>query len=202
VKIVSYVRETFLEFENHISLVLFCYGCNMKCSYCYNYDYVTDKSRIIDKPVETIIDENITPLTDSVVFLGGEVTIYGEELLTVSDYVKSKHRLLTKVFSNGTNPKLLLEGLHRGCFDFVSVDFKCYFPSDIITYNDSWINYLWGMDFFLNQCVENNYVDRIEVRMTVVPEIEKDVTIIKKICDKRRIKFVIQDDVKSMCDKM
>ena len=70
-KIVSYVRETFLEFENHISLVLFCYGCNMKCNYCYNYDYITDKTRIIDKPVETIIDENITPLTDSVVFLGG-----------------------------------------------------------------------------------------------------------------------------------
>lgn len=201
-KIVSYIVESFLEYEDKISLVLFSYGCNMKCSYCYNYNFITDYKHIIKEPVETIIDNNITPLTDAIVFLGGEPTIYGDSLLQTAQYVKTKHNLATKLFTNGTNADVVIEGVRTNLFDLVSMDFKSYFPNDEITYGDSWSNYIISVEKILKMFHTYGITNRLEVRMTVVPALERELVIVKEICNNMRIKFIKQTDVKPSYDSL
>lgn len=197
-KIVSFIRESFMEYEDYVSLVLFSYGCNMRCSYCYNYDHIMDSDAIIDSDVNSIIDENVTPLTDALVFLGGEPTIYGARILEASTYAKLKHDLSVKVFSNGTRHLLLLDGLLSGLFDSVSVDFKAIEETPIIQYNRaSWSSYVSGVTSFLDTVNRNGMNDRVEVRNTSVSGMERDVYSIKDICDNYGIRFIQQRDVRS-----
>lgn len=195
-KIVSVIQESFLEYEDYIALVLFCYGCNMRCSYCYNYDHITDKSKIIDKSVYSIIGDNMTSLTDGLVFLGGEPTIYGFDLFKISDHVKITYGLAVKVFSNGSNPDLLFQGLSRGLFDFVSIDFKSYFPNPSIKYSGDWNTYINGVTRLLRLVSDNQYQDRFEVRMTVVDTLENEISIVKDLCNQNRVNFILQTDVR------
>jgi pyruvate formate lyase activating enzyme len=196
-KIVNYIKESFQEYEDHLSIVLFCYGCNMKCSYCYNYSYITDSANIIDESVETIIDSNITPITDGLVFLGGEPTIYGNSLLKVAKYVKETYNFDIKLFTNGTNPELVIKGVELGYFDLVSIDFKCYFPSSDILYSGkNWNKYLWGLETLFATFYAKGITDKLEIRMTVIPSIQQDVVIIKNLCYDKGIKFIQQTDFK------
>ncbi len=196
-RVSSYIRESFLEYGDYIALVLFSHGCNMKCDYCYNYSQITDVNSILKQDVYSIIDSNITDLTDALVFLGGEPTIYGRELFKISKYAKQKYNLMVKIFSNATNPNLLLEGLTRGHFDKVSVDFKAYFPTHHIKYDRNWLAYVDGMICFLKQVNAMCLLDRVEVRMTVVDDLTKDFDIIKKICSNMGVSFLRQEDVKA-----
>ena len=112
-KIVNVIQESFLEYEDFISLVLFCYGCNMRCSYCYNYSHITDRTKIMKGSITSIIDRNMTSMTVSLVFLGGEPTIYGNQLFKISKHVKSTYGLSVKLFTNGTNPQLVIDESDR-----------------------------------------------------------------------------------------
>jgi pyruvate formate lyase activating enzyme len=201
-KIVNVIKESFLEYKDFISLVLFCFGCNMKCSYCYNYNYVTNTDNVIIVPIEKIIKDNITPITDSVIFLGGEPTIYGDKLLETARYSKEKHNLSVKIFSNGSNPPLLIDGAKQGLFDSVSVDFKCYTKNDDITYNGNWNDYISGINLIFDAFEKYNMIDKLEIRTTVIPSIEKDVPKIKEICASRGVKFIYQDDVKKSYEEI
>lgn len=195
-RLISFIKESFLEYEDFVSLVLFSYGCNMKCSYCYNYSQITDKNSIINESVYSVIDNNTTELTDALVLLGGEPTIYGYELFNVSSYAKRKHHLSVKVFSNGTKPDLLLEGLREGYFDFVSVDFKAYFPTEAITFLGSWENYVAGLEKIIHLARKENLLNKFEVRMTVIPELMDSYHVIERICNKHNVLFHKQIDVR------
>ncbi len=41
-KVISVIPESFQEYEDHISVIMFFAGCNFRCSYCYNYDIISD----------------------------------------------------------------------------------------------------------------------------------------------------------------
>ena len=74
-QIVNFIKDSTIECSPfNWGLTLFSYGCNFKCKMCrgYNYEKVTDKANIIGE-ARAIIEENITPLHDCVVFLGGEI---------------------------------------------------------------------------------------------------------------------------------
>jgi pyruvate formate lyase activating enzyme len=197
-KIVSFIQESFMEYEDYISLVLFSYGCNMKCSYCYNYDFVSNLNNIIDKPVEQIIDENVTSLTDGLVFLGGEPTIYGDLLLSVAEYAKNKYNLSIKLFTNGTRLDVVQKGLEQNLFDLISVDFKSYFSSNDILFDEDWDEYIYGLTDFLCEVDKS----KIEVRTTVIPSLERECTLIQKFCERYNIKFIRQEDAKSSYQKL
>jgi len=88
----------------------------------YNYEKITDTSNIIGGAME-IIKENITPIHDCVVFLGGEPTIWGSELKEALKYCHSLG-LKTKIFSNGYDSKTIEEINNEGLCDAWSIDFK------------------------------------------------------------------------------
>jgi len=121
-RIVSSVQNSFQEYEDHISLVLFCFGCNLDCCGCYNHDTIINPDNI-QGTVKDIIDERLTPLDDAIVFLGGEPTVWAEDLPGDASYAKSKHKLL-KLFTNGTHPEVVKELNRLRLVDSYSIDLK------------------------------------------------------------------------------
>jgi pyruvate formate lyase activating enzyme len=120
--IVSIIPDSFQEYENEWSLVVFSANCNMKCPECYNYLDVTTKNPIgsaID-----IIKANIRPCHTAVTFLGGEPTIWKEGLITTASSVKSMG-LKVKVFTNGLLPFVIHDMNKLNLLDACSVDLKC-----------------------------------------------------------------------------
>ncbi len=124
-KIVSYITDSTIECAPFTwGMTLFSYGCNLHCKMCegYNYEIVTNKDNITDDAI-SVIDKNITPLHDCVVFLGGEPTIWGEELIEALKFCKSKG-LHTKIFTNGMRPDIVSKINEAKLCDVWSVDFK------------------------------------------------------------------------------
>jgi len=121
-RIISCIQNSFQEYEDHISLVLFCFGCNLHCCGCYNYDTIINPDNI-KGTAKDFMDEKLTPLDEAVVFLGGEPTIWEEELPGDAAYAKSKHKKV-KIYTNGTNPKVVKTLSRLGLVDAYSVDLK------------------------------------------------------------------------------
>ena len=124
-QIVNFIKDSTVECSPfNWGLTLFSYGCNFKCKMCegYNYEKVTNKANIIGT-ARTIIEENVTPLHDCVVFLGGEPTIWGAELIGCLRVCHAKG-LKTKIFSNGYNCEFIEEINNQGLCDAWSIDFK------------------------------------------------------------------------------
>lgn len=124
-KIVNYINDSTSECAPFSwGLTLFCFGCNLSCEMCkgYNYEKVTNRDNIIGSAID-IIEQNITPLHDCVVFIGGEPTIWGESLKEALRYCH-EHNLKTKIFSNGVNTELICEINKEGLCDAWSIDFK------------------------------------------------------------------------------
>lgn len=124
-QIVNFIKDSTVECSPfNWGLTLFSFGCNFHCKMCegYNYETVTNKDNIIGE-AKDIIFKNITPIHDCVVFIGGEPTIWGEELKEALRFCHTGG-LKTKIFSNGFNKELIEEINNEGLCDAWSVDFK------------------------------------------------------------------------------
>ena len=122
----SVIRDSFQEYKDEISLVLFSPGCNYSCPTCSNKLLLDRKE--LNNPSNQSIEEAlayVTPLTTSLVFLGGEPTIYEEGLVSASQYVKEKYPYLkTKVFTNGYSSKTIRKMAELKTLDALSIDLK------------------------------------------------------------------------------
>ena len=124
-KIVSYINDSTIECAPFTwGLTLFSFGCNLHCKMCegYNYEIVTNKDNITNDAI-SVIKNNITPLHDCVVFLGGEPTIWGDNLIKALKFCKDKG-LHTKIFTNGMLPDVVNEINEMKLCDAWSVDYK------------------------------------------------------------------------------
>ncbi len=120
-EIVSYIKDSFQEYEGQHSLVLFSKGCNFRCSYCYNYEEVTKPEKVEDA-IE-IMQKELNPLHDAVVFLGGEPTIWGNDLISAITFARLLG-LKTKLYTNGSHPEVIRELIKREVLDAISIDLK------------------------------------------------------------------------------
>lgn len=123
--IVNIVKDSFIEsapFNWGISL--FSFGCNLQCSFCkgYNYETVTNRNNIIGDAL-TILKNEVKPCHDCVIFIGGEPTIWGDDLLAALTWCQSRGKK-TKIFSNGYNYKLVQRINSLGLCDAWSIDYK------------------------------------------------------------------------------
>jgi pyruvate-formate lyase-activating enzyme len=191
-KIVNLITETYQEYEDHLSIVLFCFGCNLSCSWCYSYNYVTDPDNILPQTAEQLIDEHYHPLIDGLVFLGGEPTIYGAgELKRIALYAKEKYKLDIKLFTNGMNPEVVLAGLREGWLDAVSIDYKCVTDCSFLgtpprPYHTTLTELLSSL---------KGYEDKVEVRTTLHEGLsEEDVESIVKFCERLGLTHIAQKE--------
>jgi pyruvate formate lyase activating enzyme len=192
-KLTTLIPETFQEFEDQCSIVLYCFGCNLRCSFCYNYDFVTNPVNIMQESAEELIDKHVSPMIDGLVFLGGEPTLYPERLREISVYAKQKYGLAVKLFTNGTNPSIVFEGLQSGWLDKVSIDYK--------TSRDTSI-YLNSRDphdsvrLLLDRVSLKGLQNKVEVRTTVFGGMsDDDLGGIKDYCNLNGLTHIVQQEV-------
>ena len=121
----AYKRECFQEFEDEVSLVLWCMGCNMDCSWCSVKNYLSDTEKELKEDYIELIKSK-TPLETAVVFLGGEPTLREEGLAQGCQEAKLLG-MKTKVFTNGNSirsAELLRELGIAKLLDSVALDYK------------------------------------------------------------------------------
>lgn len=161
--IVDIIKDSFQEYKDNISLVLFSYGCNFHCHGCYNYDQVTDEKNIKGDSKE-LINKFITPLHDAVVFLGGEPTIWKEDLIESAMHVK-KSGLKVKVFTNGFLPNIIDALNDFKLVDAYSVDFKTVCNvSEIVNVKMNDEKYLYKVNLSLKNIIGKKIP--LEIRTT------------------------------------
>lgn len=124
-KIVNIIRDSFIECAPFTwGISLFSFGCNLRCDFCkgYNYETVTNEKNIIGDVIE-ILESEVTPAHDCVIFIGGEPTIWGKDLMKALQWCKDNGKK-TKIFSNGYAYNTIKEINDLGLCDAWSIDYK------------------------------------------------------------------------------
>ena len=124
-KIVSVVRDSFIESAPFTwGISLFSFGCNLQCEFCkgYNYETVTNEKNVIGDVIE-VLKAEVTPAHDCVIFIGGEPTIWGDDLIEALAWCRD-HSKKTKIFSNGYNFNVIEKINNLHLCDAWSIDYK------------------------------------------------------------------------------
>lgn len=189
-QIISIIHDSFQEFENHCSLVLFSKGCNFACQKCYNLSSMEKEP--IGEAIE-IIDKYLTPFHDAVVFLGGEPTFWHKDLIETIRYVKNK-KLLVKIFTNGSNVETIKSLNKEKLVDAYSVDFKAIKNvKDVIGRNIEDIYYLMTVERTICNILDNNIP--IEIRTTKWNTVQDLPELIKYVKNRfPGVTHILQDD--------
>jgi len=158
-KIVELIRDSHQEFGDNHCMVLFSQGCNFKCHNCYNFDHVSSASPI--GSAKDLLDRNITPMHEGVVFLGGKPTIWGDKLVEAARHAKQMG-LKVKVFTNGSNPEVVAKLIENQVIDSFSVDAKCVKNC----------KFMLGIDM-----EEGDYLKRLRETIRIIKGVDVDVEI-------------------------
>lgn len=127
----GFQKLTLLDYPNKVACILFTQGCNYKCSYCQNSGLLKTckKSTIPLNEIFNYLDKRKNVL-DGIVISGGEPTIQ-KDLINFICEIK-KYKLLVKLDTNGSNPKVLKELIDKNLIDYVAMDIK----DDFVSYSD------------------------------------------------------------------
>ncbi len=133
-------KVSLLDYDEKISCVLFCNGCNFLCPYCHNYKLALGK-------IKTFIDFNEIlhylkqrkNVLDAVVISGGEPTLYKD----LKDVIKQIKELgyLVKLDTNGTNFEIVKELIEEKLIDYLAMDIKSDLDGYSLVAGVSNINY-------------------------------------------------------------
>jgi len=121
-------RFSTLDFPGLISCIVFIPGCNFRCKYCHNSEFVIPEE--IEKIKDSFIPEEIffnflkkrKNKLDGVVITGGEPTMQ-KDLKRFILKIK-KCGFLVKLDTNGTNPDLIKDLLDNKILDYIAMDVK------------------------------------------------------------------------------
>lgn len=122
---------TLIDFPGKTACVVFTPGCNFRCGFCHNAEYVLPEK--IAEIQDTFIPEEALfnflktrkGLIEGVVITGGEPTLQ-TDLIDFIRQIKQKN-LFVKLDTNGTNPKILEQLFQENLIDFVAMDLKTTF---------------------------------------------------------------------------
>ncbi|MGC9517791.1 MAG: anaerobic ribonucleoside-triphosphate reductase activating protein [Methanomicrobiales archaeon] len=123
-RIGNHITST-LEYPEHMSIVIFTSGCNLKCPYCHNPELIPmDGGKTV--PLENLY----SLIKDSSDFIDAVVITGGEPLLQTSDTKKllkmcRNFNLKTKLDTNGCYPGKLKKIIKL--VDYVALDVKAPF---------------------------------------------------------------------------
>lgn len=117
-------KITLVDYDKEISTTLFTGGCNFRCPFCHNFEFV-----LMNDDVEIFDTEEIFKYLDSrkhlltaVVITGGEPTLY-KDLKDVIKRIKAMGYKV-KLDTNGTNPLIVEELFKESLIDYCAVDIK------------------------------------------------------------------------------
>ena len=120
-------KLSLVDFDNNLSVVLFCEGCNFRCPFCHNSSLVLCKNEKIDfNDILEYLKER-KKLLDGVVISGGEPTLMND-LAHKCKQIKDLGYLV-KLDTNGTNPKVIKYLIDNKLVDHIAMDIKGSFAN-------------------------------------------------------------------------
>lgn len=169
-------KFTTLDYPGKLACIIFTGGCNMRCGYCHNADFVLpEKLKTFGSglPFESVMNflKSRRGKLDGVVFCGGEPTLQPdlpEKLTQIKDL-----GLAVKLDTNGINPAMLEKLLAKKLLDFIAMDVK-----DALPYRKELI----GVETDANKIQKsiqliNNSKVQYEFRTTIWPQFHDLVTL-------------------------
>lgn len=127
--IISGIQKfTLLDFPGKVACIIFTGGCNMRCRFCHNPEFVLPEELaklqgnfISEEAVFNFLRERQGTL-EGVVISGGEPTIMPD----LDEFVAKVKDLgfLVKLDTNGNHPQVLYQLIGKGLVDYIAMDFK------------------------------------------------------------------------------
>ncbi|MFZ1626280.1 MAG: anaerobic ribonucleoside-triphosphate reductase activating protein [Candidatus Moraniibacteriota bacterium] len=131
--IISGIQKfTLLDFPGKVACVIFTGGCNYRCGFCHNPEFVLpeklaklSKNFIPESAVLNFLKRRQGKL-QGVVITGGEPTIMPD----LEAFIVKVRALgfAVKLDSNGNKPEVLRTLINRGLVEYVAMDFKTSLP--------------------------------------------------------------------------
>lgn len=127
-KLSAIQRFTMLDYPGKVACIAFTPGCNMRCGFCHNPEFVLPEkirelqgSFIEEETFFNFLKER-QGLLDGVVVSGGEPTIWRD----LPEFLGRIKRLgfLVKLDTNGNHPEMLGNLLKQNLVDYVAMDVK------------------------------------------------------------------------------
>ncbi|MBS3087118.1 anaerobic ribonucleoside-triphosphate reductase activating protein [Candidatus Pacearchaeota archaeon] len=121
-KIAGLQKVSTIDYPGEICCVIFLWGCNFRCGFCYNSGLVVSESKIefSSEEVLSFLKKRIGKL-DAVCISGGE------PLMSLDfDFVRRIKEMgfKIKIDTNGSFPERLLELVSEGLVDYIAMDVK------------------------------------------------------------------------------
>jgi len=124
-------KFTTLDYPEHTACIVFTPGCNFRCGYCHNPEFVLPEK--IKELQHSFIEEESffsfltkrVGLLDGVVISGGEPTLM-PDLLGFMKKVKDMG-FLVKLDTNGNRPQVIQKAIEKGLVDYIAMDVKTSF---------------------------------------------------------------------------
>ncbi len=124
-------KLTLLDFPEKTACIVFTAGCQFRCGYCHNPEFVLPERLreiapgFIDEATFLHFLKRRQGLLEGVVITGGEPTLHPDLPIFIG-----KIRALgyvVKLDTNGNHPDMLRDLIERGLVDYVAMDFKTCF---------------------------------------------------------------------------
>ena len=122
-KIGGFLKNSFIDYKNNISCVVFVTNCNMNCYYCHNKHLLNNNQKELINENE-IFDflQTRKGFIDAVVISGGEPTLQ-KDLIEFIKKIKSLNYKV-KLDTNGTNFEVVKSLIEQNLIDYVAMDIK------------------------------------------------------------------------------
>ncbi len=166
--LISWIQKTtLLDYPSKVSCIIFTAGCNFRCWYCHNSEFVLpEKIKLIQDfiPEEIFFRflETKIWLLDGVVICGWEPTLQ-KNLQEFCKKIKNMW-FLVKLDTNGQNPKILQELLREKLLDYIAMDIKWDYENleDLL-----WVKYEKQKYFESIEIIKNSQIE-YEFRTTLI----------------------------------
>lgn len=172
----GFQKTDLLNYPGKVASTVFTYGCNFRCPYCHNYEFVIGGQKE-SYPEETVLAylEKRKSMLEGLAISGGEPTLH-RELPAFMKKVKALG-LMIKLDTNGSTPEVLEAMLEDNLLDYVAMDIKTALEKySLVGYTDT-STVLRSMDILRNSGID------FEFRTTCPKSIvaEEDFSSIQKL---------------------
>ena len=118
----GYLPASFLDWEGHVSAVIFCLGCNFRCPWCHNGGLALGDGEKLDLGKILADVERRAAFLDGVVIRGGEPTL--QPGLPDLARAITELGLPVKLDTNGSRPEVIDALLNEGLVEHIAMDVK------------------------------------------------------------------------------
>ena len=122
-------KLSLVDYDHHMSAVLFFPGCNFRCPFCHNSALVIHPENNKAIPFSEILDflKKRVGLLDAVVVTGGEPTLMKDLEEKISQIKELGYKV--KLDSNGTHPEVIKKLVEQHLIDYIAMDIKSSFDT-------------------------------------------------------------------------